>query len=106
MKLHDWIYEIVEDICYDREYVYPYFVRHFTGLMKEIEEQGSISGEGTYSIPGIKSGVTATLHWQIEHRLNWVGSNVVSIQCEFGLTTADLSERAAKFEMTSGEMMD
>jgi len=105
MRIHDWIFEIVDDICYDREYTYPSFVHHFCSLMQDIERFGRLSSEGTYSIQGIKSNITAILSWRLEHRLNLVGSNVISIRCIFEGTN-DLPERCARFEMSTGERLE
>ena len=105
MKIHDWIFEIVDEICYDREYVYPSFVRHFCSLMQKIEQTGRLSGEGTYRVPGIKSNITAVLSWQFEHRLNLVGSNVIAVSCEFE-GGDDLPNRIANFEMSTGERIE
>jgi len=105
VKIHDWIFEIVDEICYDREYVYPSFVRHFCSLMREVERTGRLSGEGTYRVSGIKSNINAVLSWQFEHRLNLVGSNVITINCEFE-GTDDPPEHNASFEMSSGEWIE
>ena len=105
MKLHEWIYEIVCEICYDKEYLYAVYVRHFAGLMNEIFEQGKIVNRGIYEIPGMKSGLKAKLEWQVEGRTNMMGLNVVSICCtiEDMESSKKTAEYKQAFELSCGD---
>jgi hypothetical protein len=105
MRLHDWIYDIVCEICYDREYLYACYVRHFSALLKDILEQGLTADGGTYRIIGIKSNLAADFHWQLESRLNMMGLNVVTIRCsiENQDTKKKESEYIQSFELSAGE---
>lgn len=105
MRLHDWIYDIVCEICYDREYLYACYVRHFSALLTEIFEQGRIVDSGTYKIIGIKSNLVANFYWRLESRLNMMRLNVVTIRCavENVDTGKQQSEYVQSFELSAGE---
>lgn len=106
MRIHDWIFGIVDDICFDREYVYPCFVRHFSSFMSEVMEQGMLSGSGVHVIPGIKSNISAKLTWRLEHRLDWVKSNEIHLTCEFEGDAWGWQPKSASFEMSSGAKLE
>lgn len=106
-NLHEWFYQIASDICYDREYVYMFFVEHFSRFMHGIFEQGRFSESGTYVIPGLKNDLRAMLHWQLEHRVNCVGSNVLAIQWTMESISQKVvaAESRHTFELTTGELI-
>jgi hypothetical protein len=105
MKLHEWIYELVCDVCYDREYVYASYVRHFGQLMKDILEQGKVCQRGSYEIVGMKSDLKAMLNWDLERCVNLVGLNVVSIRysIESNRTGKIESQGVRYFELSAGD---
>jgi len=105
MKLHEWIYNIASDICYDREYVYPCYVRHFGQLMNDILEQGKLSQSGSYEIVGMKSDLKARLNWQLERCANLIGLNVVIIRYSiFSTRTGKVESNGVRcFELSTGD---
>ena len=105
MKLHEWIYELVCEVCYDREYVYTSYVRHFGQLMKDILEQGKFCQSGNYEIIGMKSNLKVILKWDLERCINFVGLNVVSIIYSIeSLDTNKMESRGVRnFELSTGE---
>ncbi len=105
MKLHDWIYEIVSEVCYDKEYVYASYVRNFTQLMNDILEKGRVSQSGNFEIGGMKSDLSASLHWDLERCANLLGLNVVSIKYRIKSSRTGVveSEGERNFELSTGE---
>lgn len=105
MRLHEWLYRLVYEICYDREYVYFCYARHFSELTKHIFEQGRFSESGSYEIPGMKSGKRALLHWQLAHCIDLIRLNTVTIRCtiENSDTGKKESEVSQTFELSCGE---
>jgi hypothetical protein len=99
-SLHAWLYQLIEELCYDREYLYLAFVEHFTALMKQVMSSGA--AEGAYEIPGIKSGRSARLAWVLGHRLSFMGPNVLSVS--YVVTEeGDARERGTvKFDVSTG----
>ena len=107
MRLHDWLYECVAEVCYDRDYLYLAYVRHFTALMNQIIDRGRFENRGEYAFAGMKSNLSARLEWQLEHRLSWMGSNQLQLRCTFTntLTGADSDIRSGRFDFSTGEML-
>ena len=104
MKLHDWIYEIVSEVCYDRDYLYACYVRHFTGLMNEIIEKGPFEKAGAYTIEGIKSNKKAFLCWHLDKRLDWLGPNKVTFCCEIKSDVEPVNTLNECFDLSTGEI--
>ena len=73
--LHDSLYRIVEEICWDADYLYRAFTEHFSGLMGQIYARGGSDARGSYTITGIKSGLEARMEWSLQHRLDFHGPN-------------------------------
>ena len=105
MKLHEWIYEIVSEVCYDRDYLYACYVRHFTHLMNEIIEKGSSVQAGEYNIEGIKSNKNIRISWQLETRLIWHGPNAVTFCCEIESKVEPVKKLRRRFDMSTGDEM-
>ena len=105
MKLHDWIYKIVTEVCYDRDYLYACYVRHFTGLMNEIIEKGPSVQAGEYNIGGIKSNKNVRIDWQLERRLDWTGSNIISFSCQFESSESEVKveKLQSRFDISTGD---
>lgn len=105
MKLHEWLYNIVCEICRDREYVYLSFVRNFTALMKEIYETGDIKDSGTFTVTGIKSNMNADIQWHIHHRIDYSGLNSVTVKCVIVDTVTGVRNKEYEiiFELSMGE---
>jgi len=104
-RLHEFIYEVVNEICYDREYTYLLFVKNLYLLMDEIYKRGTVSGNGEYIIPGIKSNMCAIIKWQIAHRVNYTGPNTIKINCTLEKKPDGERMKAweKNFELSSGE---
>jgi hypothetical protein len=105
MKLHEWMYELVCEVCYDKEYVYACYMRHFGQLMKDILEQGRTCGSGSYEIIGMKSDLKVMLNWQLERCVNLIGLNVVSISYEVASVRTGKVELhvVRSFELSTGD---
>jgi len=105
MRLHDWLYNLICDVCYDREYVYASFVRHFSALLKDIFEQGRFSETGKYDVNGMKSDKVAHVKWRLEHQFNLMGLNSVTFECEIENTLTGKKEKLEKavFELSTGD---
>ena len=106
MKLHEWFYDMVAGVCHDREYVFAAFVRHFSAFMSDVLQSGQFAGEGTYVIPGIKSGSRATLAWRLERRLDWMGLNELTVHYLIQDMSSDtvVAENTRAFELSTGEI--
>jgi hypothetical protein len=105
MKLHEWMYELVCDVCYDREYVYAMYVRHFGQLMNDIMEQGKTCCCGGYEVTGMKSDLKAMLNWELERCVNLVGLNVVAIRYAIeSMRTGKIESQGVRyFELSTGD---
>ena len=99
-SLHGWLYELMEELCYDREYLYLAFVEHFAALMKQVMSSGA--AEGAYEIPGIKSGRSARLAWVLDHRLSFMGPNVVSVSYVVDEEGAADERGTVRFDVSTG----
>lgn len=104
MKLHEWFYSLIDEICYDRDYLYLVYVRHFQCLMTEIIEKGNHQPSGAYVIPGLKNDLQACIDWQLERRLNWTGSNILAIHCRLQARSSGtiLEARQVYFDLSTG----
>ncbi len=98
--LHEWLYRLMEELCYDREYLYLAFVEHFTGLMKLVMSSGAV--EGVYEIPGIKSGRRAFLEWTLEHRLSFMGPNILSVSYRVNRDETSEEHGTVRFDVSTG----
>ena len=100
--LHGWLYALMEELCFDREYLYLAFVEHFTGFMKEVLRTGGSSGIGEYPLPGIKSGRRAILKWALEKQLTFMGPNILSITVEADWSGAPGEREVLRFDLSTG----
>lgn len=108
IKLHEWIYNFIGEVCYDREYLYLSFIRGFTTLMNQIYDKGNILEGGSCVIPGIKSNLQAEIEWKLHHRVNFVGLNIITLNCSIKDTISGniIEEAEKKFELSSGESIE
>lgn len=104
MTLHEWIYALVKEVCYDREYIYPSFIRHFGQLMQDIYFKGRTQSSGVYEIPGMKSGRVAELEWRLERCMDLVRLNTVRIRCTIRVMDSGVVENSQTycFETSAG----
>ena len=79
MTLHEWIYEIICQICLDREYIYPCYIRNFTAITEDIFAPGACQGK--LNICGIKSDFNALLNWKLDRIASFAGPNTVMVEC-------------------------
>jgi hypothetical protein len=107
MRLHDWFYQLVVDVCYDRDYLYLVFIRHFTAMMNQILEHGRFENSGEYSLPGMKSNLSAQLDWKLEHNLTWMGPNQLQLRCTLTDTQSGggRETRSVCFDFSTGDML-
>lgn len=108
MKLHEWLFTIIDQICIDQDYKYLFFFEHFTKLLSEIIKTGSFVGEGIYLLSGIKTGVTIKMLWKLDHQINWMGPNILTISCQSTseMVGFDLDEKPMKFDLSTGNRVD
>ena len=101
MTLHEWLYAVVTDVCYDREYVYYAFTTHFSALCKGIYGGGP---GGSVMIHGIKSGCDALVSWRLARRADLIGCNTVELECRVTDKNggAEVSCSKAVFELSCG----
>jgi hypothetical protein len=106
MMLHDWFYQVVADVCYDRDYLYLAYIRHFSALMDQIVDRGRFEQSGEYAFPGMKSNLEARLEWQLEHQLSWTGPNGLSLHCKLVDSSSGMEQesRTGRFDFSTGEM--
>ncbi len=105
MQLHDWLFQVVAEVCYDRDYLYLAFIRHFTALMGLIVDRGRFEARGEYSLPGMKSNLSARLEWQLEHQLTWMGPNRLQLRCTLIDMAAgvEIETRSGCFDFSTGD---
>ena len=105
MKLHEWIYGLVEEVCYDREYVYASFIRHFGRLTEAIYVNGRSVCEGRYEMIGMKSDRVAEFEWQLDQCVNLIRLNSVRLTCTVRSTVTGAAQlqETRRFEMSTGD---
>ena len=94
-SIHSLIYWAVCETCFDREYIYRAFVKHFGEISRQMFVQLPAPEAGKYVFNGIKSQKTVTVKWAFERRLNYCGSNHVNV-------TAQVLDRITGAEETAG----
>ena len=106
--LHDIVYSVVEEVCWDADYLYRSFTEHFAALMAQIYDKGGSDAAGSYTIPGIKSGREVRLSWRLEHRLDFHGPNCLRLDYRIeGVSPADGGHRGSvTVELGSGRVVD
>jgi hypothetical protein len=104
--LHEALYGIVEEVCWDADYLYRAFTEHFSGLMGQIYSRGGSDAGGSYAITGIKSGLGARIEWSLEHRLDFHGPNRLRLdyRIEGGTAGAAVREGSILVELGSGRV--
>jgi hypothetical protein len=105
MKLHEWLYDLVVNTCYDRDYLYLFYFRQYTGLMNEILEKGKTQGNGHYEFAGLKNDLQVSLDWELEEIIRWSGSNRIILHYKIeDRTQGSILESGHKiFNLTTGE---
>lgn len=106
--LHDELYRLVEEVCWDADYLYRSFTEHFTGLMGQIYEKGGSEGDGVYTITGIKNSLEARIAWHLEHRLDFQGPNRLRLDYEIAGTPSDAGARQGSIvaELGTGRLVE
>ena len=66
--LHDLVYRIVEEVCWDRDYLYRAFTGSFSELMTAIYGRGGTEARGSLVVSGVKSDVEARITWRLQHQ--------------------------------------
>jgi hypothetical protein len=107
MQIHDWLFQIVADVCYDRDYLYLAYIRHFTALMNQIVDRGRFESRGEYALHGMKSNLSAILDWQLEHHLTWMGPNRLTLCCTQtnNLTGVASETSSVCFDLSTGDLV-
>lgn len=105
--IHSWLYEVVYEICYDRDYIYYCFFNAFKGLMSDIFSEGCSEQRGIYYIEGMKSGYRAEISWELLHRIDYLGYNRIELSCKIKdrVEKTLINEKKMFFELSSGERL-
>lgn len=105
MRIHEWLYDVVREICHDREYIYLSFIQSFKALMDDIYTRGYIEDHGEHIVEGIKSGLRAEITWRLHHRVNYVGLNIVDMICVIRdrFSGEEQQKLEESFELSAGE---
>lgn len=109
MMLHDWFYEIITRICYDREYLYPCFVRNFGDFMNGLYRQAGMQFEGEYRAAGLKSNKDAVFGWQMSGKgLDLFGANAMRVTCRIRERDSQQVEEMFEgvFDLTTGQCIE
>jgi hypothetical protein len=102
--IHEWIYDIVCTVSYDRDYIYRSYTEHFHGIMSGIFN-GFALQSGEYRIMGLKSDYDADISWELQHRVNYMGLNSVRMRCKILDKHSDrtLETHMVEYELSNGE---
>ncbi len=100
--LHDFIYNCMKEVCYDKEYMYAKFAEAFCEIYTCIYKKGRTQSAGNVFVKGMKTNKSADFHWKLLHRVNYMGHNEVAIECTIS-DGIDSESRAASFELSLGE---
>ncbi len=102
--LHDALYRIVEEVCWDSDYLYRSHTEHFCALMNGIYEAGQGASRGEYRFNGIKSGLQALITWRLQHRIDYQGPNQLMLDVTISSETSGTPERRGSllFELGTG----
>lgn len=105
MNLHDYIYDAVCDVCYDKEYLYPCFLRAFHAVTTQIYEHGGVRTEGACLIRGLKSEHDIRVQWRLERRMSFYRQNEVLIELIKTRKTDGraVEQRSESFDISSGD---
>jgi hypothetical protein len=105
MLLHEWFYDLCSRVCYDREYLYLFFLTHFQTVTQRISQQGKCVATGTYTLPGRKSDLDVMLHWSLSRRLDWTAGNILTVHWQLlnRGNGATCGEGVSHFSLATGE---
>lgn len=107
--LHEWLFDLIEETCHDREYLYRAYVEHFGALMNSILRcSGAAAERGAYHLPGIKSERQASLFWAIERRSECPGPGVLAVTCRLfdaASPSGVTAQRTARFDLATGRAL-
>lgn len=103
--LHDWVYDIITAITFDRDYAYLSFYRTLAGLLSRLFGEGGVRPEGEVAAAGIKSDWDAVFSFTMTRRLNYVGLNDVTLHCRIleKATGRVVEEHTGRFELSLGQ---
>lgn len=106
--LHELIYDVICDICYDREYLYLSYISAFNELAGKIYAGGASCGIGDIEFAGIKSDYNAVFHWELIRRVEFMpydGANLsVSIINKY--TGVSISLKRYILTVSTGEITE
>ena len=104
--LHDFIYRIIMDICYDREYAYKQYISVFNEICRGIYSFGSTNSSMALHVRGIKSGKCADFTWSLLKRVDYVGHNEVHLTCCISSPDGGAEKLIGVFELSQGEKIN
>ncbi len=105
--IHDALYQVVQEICWDSDYLYRSYTEHFCGLMHGIYEAGRAASRGEYRLSGIKSGLEAVVTWRLQHRIDYQGPNQLMVELTVRGESPGARDRSASllFELGTGRRL-
>jgi len=107
--LHDWFYQIITRICYDREYLYPCFVKNFGEFMNGLYRRAGMQFEGEYRAAGLKSNKDGVFCWQMSGKgLDLFGANAMRVACRIVDRDTQQMEEVFEgvFDLTTGQRIE
>jgi len=106
-SLHEFIYHVVSEICYDKDYLYLLFYRNYSTLMDEIFELGKAAESGTVIFEGNKSNINAHITWLLSGRVNFMGCSPIRLDCVYmsKSTMEKTGFETACFDLSTGEVI-
>ena len=72
LLLHELIYDVICEICYDREYLYLSYISAFNELTGKIYAKNRLCESGDFSAAGIKSDYSAVFRWGLIRRIEFM----------------------------------
>ena len=104
--LHELVYDVIREICYDSEYIYMSYISAFSGLAGKIYAKGAACGSGGITIAGIKSDYNAVFDWELTRPIGFtardcaiLGAGIVN-----KYTGAVVSNKRFILNIPSGEL--
>jgi len=101
------IYNVVCEICYDREYIYPCFLEVFGELTSDIYGSGGTVGSGAVKVNGIKSDCMAIFEWSLLRRLDFIRFNELYLTCVIRDKYTEIVKHRTRwaFDISTGELI-
>ena len=106
--LHDLIYDVICEICYDYEYIYMSYVSVFNEITGKIYAKSIACESGFVEAAGIKSDYTAVFIWELIRRIGFTASDAAKfdIIIKNKYTGKNISHKKYILNISSGEITE